>query len=162
MEESADTETSDEIDSNDDLQDAYKAYCMKESDDTYTAIGKNQEEYDKQLLALSTGLLAVLIAFLKDVVHMDSSIYRPILYLGFASLGITISCVMVSFQISIYVLEQVRVYWKKQYAGETKYPFPDRLSKVVTYSNLAGGVFFIAGVALALIFIVLNLAHQSR
>jgi hypothetical protein len=138
-----------------------KEYCKSESDEAYATINKNQEEYDKQLLTLATGFLAVLIAFLKDVVHMDSSICRPLLYLGFGGLGLTIFCVVGSFQLSIYVLEQVREYWQKQYNGECSHPFPDSKSKLVTYANWAGGVFFVLGLLFALIFIAINLAHQA-
>ena len=110
----------------------YKEYCKSESDEAYTTITKNQEEYDKQLLTLSTGLLAVIVAFLKDLVHLDVSVYRPLLYLSFASLDLR-SAVSCSFQVSIAVLEQVRVYWKEQLDGNTEYPFPIKLGKVIRY-----------------------------
>jgi hypothetical protein len=41
-------------------EEKYKEYCKSESNEAYVSICKNQEEYDKQLLALSTGMLAVL------------------------------------------------------------------------------------------------------
>lgn len=145
-----------------DKEQRYKEYCKSESDEAYTTITKNQEEYDKQLLTLSTGLLAVIVAFLKDLVHLDVSVYRPLLYLSFASLGLTICCVLVSFQVSIAVLERVRVYWKEQLDGNTEYPFPIKLGTVIRYINWASGFFFITGVALTFLFITINLHYQTK
>ncbi len=139
-----------------------KQFCKAESDEAYKTILKNQEEYDKQLLTLSTGLLAVVIAFLKDVVHLDSSVYLIFLYLGLLCLGWTICCVISSFQVSIRALESVRDYFKKRYEGNTDYPFPEYLIKRVRTINIVGGISFIAGVALIIFFIITNLVHQSR
>jgi hypothetical protein len=139
----------------------YKEYCKSESDEAYATISKSQEEYDKQLLTLSTGLLAVLIAFIKDVVHLDSSAYRPLLYLGLVSLGLTIVCVIASFQVSIFVLEKVRIHWQEHYNGNTDHEYPDTLARRISYMNWAGGGFFVVGIGFALAFIIVNLATKK-
>jgi hypothetical protein len=139
----------------------FQRYCEEESNEAYATMVKGQEEYDKQLLILSTGILAVLIAFLKDVVHLDTATYKALLYCGFAGFGLTIILVITSFQVSIYVLELVREYWKQQFKGNTDHPFPDSTAKKVKYTNWAGGVTFVGGVISVFLFITLNLTHQS-
>lgn len=139
----------------------YKEYCKTESDEAYLVIIKTQEEYDKQLLTLSTGVLAVLVAFLKDIVHLDSAVIMSTLYGSFACLGGTICLVLASFQVSNSALSAARVYWQKHFEGEYSYPFPDKKGKYVQAINIAAGLLFASGVMLAVIFIIGNLAHQS-
>ena len=122
---------------------------------------RNQEEYDKQLLALSTGLLAVLVAFLKDVVHLDTAVDGPLIYAGLASLGLTIVLVIISFQLSNHALEKVREYYEKRYKGINE-DFPEIWSRRVKYFNWAAGISFVAGVSLTIAFIAINLANQSK
>lgn len=141
---------------------ADKDYCEKESDNAYDTIAKNQEEYDKQLLTLSTGLLAVLVAFLKDVVHLDSAIDRPLLDFGLSGLGLTVLLVIASFQISIQAHEDLRKYYKSRYENGEVRDFESCWASAVRYTNFAAGSAFIAGVALAIGFIIVNLNHQSQ
>jgi hypothetical protein len=143
-------------------EDTYKEYCRTESDEAYLLICKNQEEYDKQLLTLSTGILAILFAFLKDLVHLDSSIYRPLLYVGLTSLALTIAVVILSYQLSNIALEQVRSHWRKHYNGDYEHPFPEFIGKFVKYINWGAGALFVVGISLAVAFIVVNLSNQSR
>jgi hypothetical protein len=140
----------------------YEKYCRSESDEAYVTICKNQEEYDKQLLTLSIGMLAVLFAFLKDLVHLDSSIHRLALYSGFISFGLTVAIVLLSFQVSIRALEDVRSYWKKQYDGDFDCDFPERLGSWVKHMNRSAGILFLAGISLAIFFIITNLSNQAR
>ena len=107
----------------DTVDEEYKKYCKSESDEAYTTITKNQDEYDKQLLTLSTGLLAVLIAFLKDLVHLDTAICKPLLYCGIAGFGLSILFVIVSFQISIFALQRVREYFEQHFSGNIEFNF---------------------------------------
>jgi len=106
-------------------------------------------------------MLAILFAFLKDLVQLDSSIYRPVLYASLTSLAFTVAVVILSFQLSIRALEQVRSYWKEHYDGNYQHLFPDKLGKWVRYINWAAGISFIMGISLAVAFILVNLSHQA-
>ena len=67
---------------------ASKAECEKEVDLAYSTINKNQEEYDKQLLTLSSAFLALSLTFTKDVVPFHSAAHKWLLYSSFVVLSI--------------------------------------------------------------------------
>ena len=141
---------------------SYKIYCKSESDEAYVTLNKNQEEYDKQLLTVSTGLLAVLIAFLKDLIHLPNASCRLLLYLCFSLLAGTITTVLFSFQFSSYVLERVRSHWKKEYEEEGSSKFPEGLTRCVVWVNRGAGLCFALGVLLGVTFIVVNLSMEAN
>jgi hypothetical protein len=59
---------------------ARKLECENNIDETHVSVNKNQEEYDKQLLTLSTGFLAIILGFIKSVVVWDQAHPRGLLY----------------------------------------------------------------------------------
>ena len=54
-------------------EDSARAEIQKEIDDVYQTINENQAECDKQILTLSSGFLAVALAFIKDVVPLKEA-----------------------------------------------------------------------------------------
>jgi hypothetical protein len=136
-------------------------YCEKQSDEAFTLIIQQQAEQDKQLLALSSGLLAVIMAFLKDIVHLDIAIFKAFLYTGFMFLGLTIVSVIISFQVSVFANEKAREYWQKRYDGKEP-EFPEAPSNWVKRFNRYGCFCFVAGVAFVILFITLNLASPRN
>ena len=140
----------------------YREYCKAESDEAYTTSNKNQEEYDKQLLTLSTGLLAILIAFLKDLVRLPEAVFKPLLYISLGLLSLTIALVLFSFQFSSYVLEEVRAFWKSEYEGTSNSGFPDVKAKQVQRVNRCAGACFALGIAFSIGFITINLSHEAK
>jgi hypothetical protein len=52
----------------------------KEIDDAYKEINANQSEYDKQILTLASGFLALTLVFLKDIVPMKIAAHHWLLY----------------------------------------------------------------------------------
>ena len=66
-----------------------------------TVIKESQTEYSKQLLALSSAILAVSVAFLKNLVTVKSAVLFPLLYTAWGLFGATIFITLVSIKISI-------------------------------------------------------------
>ena len=134
----------------------------KEIDDTFTTINRDQGEYDRQLLTLSSGFLAVSLAFIKDVVPLKDAEFLPILYTAFILLGCCIMLVLFSYQFSISGHLKAKEYWDNRLAGNESAAFPLRHAKFVRWVNWIPGILFGLGVSLLVIFVILNLHHEAK
>ena len=140
---------------------ARAAECDKEIDLTHSSILKNEEEYDKQLLTLSAGFLAITLTFIKDVVKMDHAILRPVLYVAWGVLCLCIFAVLSSFQLSNAGLEKAQSYWQNQKNGDGEMPYPVAFAKWIKRCNLFSGACFLLGIILVLLFVVQNLHKEA-
>lgn len=142
--------------------------CLKERDDAYATGSKDQAEYDKQLLTLSAGFLAISLAFIKDIIPADTAVYLWVLYLAFILVGLCMIGVLFSYQFSIAGLEKVKTYWESRLArtepgaaNEPEYPFPFGHGNWIKIINRGTGVLFTLGVALMITFVIVNLHHGA-
>ncbi len=81
------------------------AECMKERDSAFEASNKEQAEYDKQLLTLSAGTLALSLSFIKDVVPLEDAIFLWALYFVWVLL---FSCI---FRSLVFPIQHPRTIW---------------------------------------------------
>lgn len=139
---------------------ARKAECTKEIDEAHTTINKNQEEYDKQLLTLSSGFLVLSLAFIKDIVPTENAIYRGLLYSSFVVLSTCVLAVLASYQISNIGLSKAKEYWEHQREGDILTPFPYGYAAFIRRWNIVSGLLFVLGIVLSVSFVVINL-HQE-
>jgi len=130
--------------------------CDKEIDDVFESINRDQAEYDKQLLTLSSAFLAASLAFIKDIVPFKTAIHLPMLFSCFALFAGCIVTVLGSYQWSIFGNLKAKAYWEDRKNGNER-EFPRRHAKAVVAVNLASGIFFVFGVCLLVSFIALNL-----
>ena len=135
--------------------------CNKERDDAFENINKSQEEYDKQLLTLSTGFIAVMLAFIKDIIPLDKAIRLPLLYLSGSLLVLCVLCVLISFRISIFGHFKVMGYWEARLANKNS-DFPMGSVRLVRIFNEISGPLFLAGVTCCLLFVGINLHHGAQ
>jgi hypothetical protein len=96
--------------------------CNKEIDDIFERIGDDQSEYDKQLLTLSSGFLAVSLAFIKDVVPLKDAEFLCLLYSSFGLLALCIMVVLFSYQFSISGQLKAKEYWSARRLVPAKFP----------------------------------------
>ena len=143
--------------------------CMKERDDAYATGSKDQAEYDKQLLTLSAGFLAISLAFIKDVVPISSAVFLWMLYTSFVLVGLCMIAVLFSYQFSIFGLEKVKTYWECKLAetepgatSDTEHEFPYKHGKWIKVINWGTGALFTLGVALMIAFVIINLNHGAH
>jgi hypothetical protein len=134
---------------------------LKESDAAYETVNRDQAEYDKQLLTLSAGFLAVSIAFIKDVVPLKEAEFLPLLYGGFGLLVCCIFLVLSSYQVSIAGNLKAKEYWDSLHTGHLDVKFPNGHVKLVRWLNLSSGIVFFSGVFLFVTFVILNLHHEA-
>jgi hypothetical protein len=138
-----------------------QALCDKEIDEIHATINKNQEEYDKQLLTLSSGFLLLSLAFVKDIVHTDQAIWRGLLYGSFVTLGFCVLLVLASFQVSIFGHDKAKDYWENRKDGDAKLLFPYGFAKKIRLLNIATGVTFMLGIILCMAFVIINLHREA-
>jgi hypothetical protein len=141
---------------------------IKERDAAFDKTGSDQTEYDKQLLTLSSGFLAVSLAFIKDIVPLASARCLWSLYLSFLLFAVCIMVVLFSYQFSISANVKVKEYYDKKLAGYIDPKFPNLHALLVTWVNRASGIVFALGVCSIVTFVIINLrteadmAHDNR
>jgi hypothetical protein len=135
---------------------------QKNIDEVYTTINENQAEYDKQLLTLSSGFLAVSLAFIKDVVPLKDAELLWILYLAFVLLALCIVTVLFSYQFSIAGLFRAKEYWDSLLAGNKDAKFPYAFARHIRRVNKVSGILFLLGVSSLVLFVILNVNHEAN
>jgi hypothetical protein len=138
--------------------------CTKEADATHEAANKDQGEYDKQILTLSTTLLALLIAFIKDIVPLSQAILRGLLYASYLSFATAIVLVLFSFQFSIAGNVKAKEYWDERKTGKRP-DFPYTFSRQVRWLNWSCVLVFVLGVFFSGVFVAINVPkgdHYGR
>ncbi len=134
---------------------------QKEIDDVYATINEDQGEYDKQLLTLSSGFLAVSLAFIKDIVPLKEAEYLWILNSSFVILALCIMLVLFSYQFSIAGLFKAKDYWDGMLAGKKDVKFPYGFASHIKLVNRISGILFLLGVSSLVLFVILNLNREA-
>lgn len=125
----------------------------------------SSENFDKSILTLSSGGLAVSLGFLKDFLPIDQSAWSWTLYTSWFALTMATVVTMLSF------LASARAQEYQQSAAQAYYLEQDSSKlggnpwdKVVIWMNRAAGVGFISGVILTTLFVSINLerAHAMK
>src|SRR6185437_4111109 len=82
-------------------------------------IKDSQSEYSKQLLSLSSAVLALSVAFLKNLVSVQSAIWFPLLYAAWALFLVTIFITLLAIKISIKAHQIYKDDLEKTLEGKT-------------------------------------------
>ena len=136
--------------------------CNKEIDGIFRRIDNDQSEYDKQLLTLSSGFLAVSLAFIKDVIPLKDAEHLGLLYASFILLGSCIISVLVSYQFSISGQLKAKEYWEKKKRTGADEDFPYGHANCVKWLNRIGGLLFGLGVSLVVLFVIFNIHSEAK
>jgi hypothetical protein len=138
-----------------------KEECDDEIDLIHETINKDQAEYDKQLLTLSSAFLVVSLGFIKDVVPLASAVHTWLLYTAYILLVLCIGLVLFSYQYSIHGHCKAKEYWEKIRDGEeAKFPFSHATQ--IAIMNRISGVIFAVGALLLSLFVITNIHHQIK
>src|SRR5438445_4245242 len=79
-----------------------------------TVIKESEAEYSKQLLSLSSAILAVSVAFLKNLVAVKSAVWFPLLYTAWGFLSVTICLTLMAIKFSIRAHELYMEFIEKK------------------------------------------------
>ena len=133
---------------------------QKQIDDAFEIISRDQTECDKQLLALSSGFLAVSLAFIKDIVKLSDAYALCALYAAWILLGACVMLVLFSFQFSIAGNFKAKQHWE-DLASDPDLTFPYGHAKAIKWLNrICAGIFGL-GVSFLLAFIIWNIHKEA-
>ena len=116
---------------------------------------KAQEDYDKTVLLLSGGALGISFAFAKDIVGDQPLVCRGLLLASWIAWGISVACVLASFFFSQQALRRTIKQVDEDAIHEQS---PGGVySWITAVFNALGGLLFLAGVAVIVLFASHNL-----
>ena len=124
----------------------------------------SSDEFDKNLLTFSSGALGVSLAFIKDIVPLKDAWFLCELYLSWLSFVACIVVTLFSYALSIQCQKTHTSHLYKYYI-EGK---PEYLNKRsvwtfgVTLCAVLGAIFFLAGLASTVIFVIGNVSRLQR
>jgi hypothetical protein len=117
----------------------------------------NSEAYDKAILSLSSGFLALSLTFIKDIVPRAQLAHTWLLYLSWGTLAAAVIATVVSFRVSNGAIEAQLARAHRYYIERDEDAFKTTpIAKLVEGLNIFSGVAFIGGVVLTAIFVTLN------
>jgi hypothetical protein len=121
-------------------------------------IRDSTSDFDKNLLALSSGALGISLGFIKDIVPLEQAIWLSLLYWSWFLFASCILATLSSFQFSVLAHVSHIGYLKKflldrEDSYKDKQSWASKAVDVCTWTAAAG---FFAGVALTLVFCYRN------
>jgi hypothetical protein len=141
---------------------ALEQQCESEIDCLYKTINDQESEYDKQLLTLSSAMLGVSLAFIKDVVKLENAAWMIVLYAAWVAFGLCILGVLFSFQFSIKGHYGAIAYWRQRKKGAASPKFPTQFASLVNWVNWVCGALFLLGVSCLIFFVIFNLSREGK
>ena len=116
---------------------------------------KAQEDFDKTVLTLSGGALGISFAFVKDIVGNKPLTHPEWLLFAWIAWGISVTCVLASFYFSQQALRwAIKQVDQNRIHSQTPGSFWSLITSVL---NVFGGVLFLVGVLLIVMFAGVNL-----
>ena len=122
-------------------------------------IQSSSDEYDKSVLTLSSGGLALSLAFLKDIVPLKDASGLSLLYCSWGAFTIAIFLTVLSFRLSILAHEEHLEHLRKYYLEDKRdhYNKPSRLTSALGILSWIAGASFVLAVTATIIFACINI-----
>jgi hypothetical protein len=135
-----------------------KEIYAKTRDDLLARNLSNSEKYDNAILTLSTGILGLSVAFIKDIIPLGKAKYIFLLESTWWLFGSSIVVVLCSFFVSQMAIKKQLNYAVKYYLDkEDEYLKKKNLPAILTeYINWVAGGLFIFGIIATIIFVSAN------
>ena len=130
----------------------------------YSREMSNSKDYDKAILTLSTAVLGISLAFIKDVVPLATASKELWLYASWGLFALSIVIVIVSYLVSqIAIYKQVGVV-NKYISDEDEeiYTYNNKWGKVTTGLNFSSGIIFVVAIGLTVAFVIMNMQGVSK
>jgi hypothetical protein len=124
----------------------------------------NTENYDRSILSLSTTILALSLAFIKDIVPIERALYIYLIKISWYFLSTAIIGTILSFILSQIAITRELEYAKKYYL-EGKDEYYNKLNmpaKITNILNYFSGLIFIIAILLTVLFVSLNLGGGEK
>jgi len=127
-------------------------------DDLLKRTLSNSESYDKAILSLSSALLGVSLAFLKDILQLQNTSQPWLLILSWWLFASAIISTLISFRTSQAAITRqfailLDLYYHRRDGADKK---KNRLAKATLVFNILSGIFFVSGIICSIVFVSLN------
>ena len=123
-----------------------------------TAAQKSQDDYDKTIITLSGGALAISVVFIKDIIGNADAVCVWAVVAAWIFWGISIASVVSSYFSSRYALGiAIDQTDKGNYSGGVG----GCAAKFTKLANAVSGIFFVLGIAFLIIFTANNLGAKD-
>lgn len=121
----------------------------------------NSENFDKAILSLSTGLLGISLAFIKDVVPLERAEFKILIVASWYCLAFSIISTIISFITSQLGVKKQLIFAEKYYLEEqdeylTKVNLPAKLTDILNYLS---GIIFVFAIFLTIFFVSTNITR---
>ncbi len=121
----------------------------------------NSESYDKAILTLSSGFLALSLTFIKGVLPPGEIRSIGVLYASWIVLSLAIICTVLSFRISDAAINRQLVQIDRYYeGGDEDAATRGTLARWVDRFNNGSGALFIFGIVLTVAFVISNFSQR--
>ena len=121
-------------------------------DKIYEAYFESAKQFDKNILYIASGALAISFSFIKDIVNLKDSICNFILIISWIDLAIVILLSLISHYISKQALnEKLKFFYHK------KQPKANKLNSIVIILNISMIILLILGIIILVTFVGINL-----
>jgi len=133
------------------------------SSEINTRILSNIENHDKAILSLSTAILGVSLAFVKDIVPIEELVEISILQLSWVVLILSILSVLISFQTANKANNKHLEYAEDFYIKDNDEAFKNKSIwfSMTELLNMMSGIFFIVGIILTSYFVSANISNKG-
>ena len=122
-------------------------------------IQSSTDNFDKNLLAVSSAALGFSVAFIKDIVHLPAARWHFVLYASWLCFAACIVITVFSFRLSVAALnkhlEYLQHYYEKK--DETFLTKKSTAGIVLNWFTWAAAAFFLDGIICTVIFCMKNL-----
>lgn len=124
------------------------------------------ENFDKYLLAFSSGALGLSLTFIKDIVPLKDAIWIPSLIVSWGAFILCILVTLASFRISMRALEKMSPVLDDFYLNGKVDAFNKHLddpwTKAVDWCAWAGIILFVLGLIFTMMFVSANVLEAKR
>jgi len=136
----------------------------KHRDQTWEDIKASSDEFDKNLLTFSSGALGLSLAFIKDIVKLESAVALPWLYCSWAFLSACIILTIFSYRFSIWAQEKRFDDLVKYFLEDDKTAFNRKTvwSRALEVCANVGAIFLLAGVITTVVFVSKNVSQEHK
>lgn len=135
-------------------------------DKVWEDIKSGTESFDRNILTLSSGALALSLAFIKDIVPIGKTVFVAWLFASWTAFALCILVTLVSFRISIHALEKTIPHLRKYYLESQADSFDKHLeslwTKAVDWCAHLGIFFFFVGLVSTMVFVTANIREANR
>jgi hypothetical protein len=127
----------------------------------WTDIQSSTDAYDQALISLSSGVLGLSLAFIKDIVKLDKAVWLGFLYTSWVAFVLCVLITVISFRLSVAAQNKQLKYLEKYYLERRDEFFNKRsgYSKALTWLTWLAGAFFVTGLGATVIFCIENVAR---